>query len=253
MDELVLQDEIDKKKVSTWKRLGIFFMDTILVAALFVCLFFSLGYMTITNVAKPNVQTINGFYAEECSLRSVPYKESTFGLYEVDKEAYIYQVLPTVPTYEAAMEKCNNIYYEIDRAIQSHPGYSDAYVSFSATYYVTLLVSAFIPSFALLFLVPVLNKNRKTIGMFITKTSLAQDGTNILCSGARCGVRFLTIYAIEFAIGYVIGQIIGLGFVVLLNMLTICLTKKNKAVHDFFTQTHLELDEFTYTDPDSVL
>lgn len=247
-DENLILDELTKKKVSVWKRFATFFTDLILIVGIFIALFFTVGDLTISNVAKSSIGKINEIYASECVKRDVPYKEGTYGIYEVDKDKYIAKIIGTSASYEDAMEKYNNMYYEIDTAIQSGEGYSDAYIKFSATYYVSFLVSAFIPTFVFLFLIPVLNKGRKTIGMLITKTSLAQDKTNVICSGGRVGVRCLSIYAIEFALPYAIGQLLGLGFVIIINILTISLTKKRKGIHDFLTQCHVEKQEFTYTE-----
>lgn len=247
-DENLILDELSKKKVTTWQRLASFFIDTVLFIGIYFALFFTVGNIAISNIPKNSIGIINEAYKTECVNREVPYKEGTYGIYEVDKDKYVEKILSNFDSYDSAINHYNDVYYEIDTAIQSYDGYSKAYNKFASTYYTTLLTSALIPALALFFILPACTKKKKTVGMLITKTSLAQDKTNIVCSTGRVATRFFTIYAIEFALGYVVGQLFGLGFVILINIVLICFTKKKKTIHDFFTQCHLEKDEFTYTE-----
>jgi len=57
VDENVIVDELTKKKVGTWKRLAIFFFDSILMAGACIGLFYSLGtnYAFLTNVLRKSI------------------------------------------------------------------------------------------------------------------------------------------------------------------------------------------------------
>jgi len=247
IDDNVIIDELSKKKVSTWKRLFVFLFDSILIFGTFFALFFTAGSAAIKGIAKNNIAGLNKIYAAECDRRSVPYKESMYGVYQLDKDKYIEMILPTKANYEEAVEDYNNLFYEIDSSIQNYVGYSGYYEGFAGAYYGTLIVSLFVPSLIYLFIIPIITKKGKTIGMIIIKTSLAQDSTNVLCSPGRVAVRFFSAFAIEIALSYVVAQYIGIGFVGLINILLICFTKKKKTIHDFLTKCHVEKDEFTYT------
>lgn len=247
-DENLILDELSKKKVSIWKRIAIFFIDSALLLGTFFGLFYTVGTATIQGIAQGPIAQINEIYKTECNNRKVPYKSGTYGIYTLDREAYIDQIIDKCKDYNEAVEKYEEMYTTIDESIRSYRDYSSAYNGFASTYYGTLIASMLIPSFIYMFLIPVLNKKKKTIAMFITKTSLAKDKTNIICSNLRVLARFFSIFAIEIALIYVIAQYLGFMFVAIGNIILICFTKKRQGLHDLLTQCHVEKDEFTYTE-----
>jgi len=249
--ENVIIDEITKKKLSTWKRIFIFFLDSLMIAGLFIILFYLIGDIVIRSVAKSDIEGINNIYEQECLSQDVPFHEGLYGVYELDKDAYVeilYNDPENTKTFDEIMEIYNNKYYEIDTNIQSYTGYSDYYQGFTATYYIVLLSSLFISSFVFLLLIPLTNRKNKTITMFITHTSLVNDKTNVIANNYQVLGRFFCIYAIEIALGYAVVGIIGLLFVILINIFIISISKKKKSIHDFMLQVHVEKDEYSYTE-----
>jgi len=220
-----------------------------MILVVFLLLFYLLGTICIKSIAKNSINGINEIYEQECIKQDVPYKSSLYGIYQLDKDKYLEELLNKNPdmSFEQAMETYNNLYYDIDSKIQSYNNYDDNYQFFTATYYITLLVSLFVSSFLFLLLIPLTNRNNKTLTMMLLKASLVDDKTNILCKNTKVATRFFTIYAIELAMAYAIVQVIGCIFLMIINIILISITKKKKTIHDFITQCHIEKDEFTYT------
>ena len=246
--ENVIIDELTKKKLSTWKRIASFLLDSVMMAIVILGLFYTVGTYAITYYGCDAIGTIDTIYAEECAKQNVHYKVSNYGIYQLDKDSYLTQYTQDgTHTFDEAMEAYNNLYYEIDTAIQSYPNYSTAYQKFTTAYYLSLIVCFFIASFIFLFLIPILHKKHKTIGMMIIKASLVDDKTNIITSNVKVFLRWFTIFSIEICIVYAIAQVLGILFLMIINIILISFSKKKKTLHDFATDTHLEKDEYSYT------
>lgn len=246
--ENVIIDELTKKKLSTWKRIASFLLDSLVLTIVILGLFYTLGTVAITYYACDAIGTIDTIYAEECAKEHVDYKVSHYGIYQLDKDAYLTQYTQDDShTFDEAMEAYNNLYYEIDTNIQCYPNYSSAYQTFTTAYYLSLIVCFFIASFIFLFLIPLLNKKHKTLSMMLIKASLVDDKTNIITSNIKVFLRWFTIFSIEICIVYAVAQVIGILFLMIINIILISFSKKKKTLHDFATGTHLEKDEYSYT------
>lgn len=245
----MIQQNYTHDSISSWKRIGIFIIDSLVSFIVYVLLLFTIGNLIIKNVAKEDINLANQEYLTICQNNNLPVvKDSQYGLYQIDFDLLMDEYVQSGLTAEKAYEK----YIETDNNIQSllkeNEAYVNSYSSFYFTYLFSSIITMLISLFVFQFIIPLLNKKHQTIGMKIFKGAIVnkKDGTTI--SSIQVLLRFGLIFITEYLLVYMLLDWFGLIFLILVTLFLISMSKSKFTIHDLILKTKINKEEYTYTE-----
>ena len=241
--------DIKIKKISSFKRIAIFIIDATISFMVFIILFLSIGNISIIEIEKENIKSLNEIYIKECLNMNIPYtNDNQYGLVEIDFSSFMDQKINEGHTYEDAYSMYNETDSLILNNLENNTTYVASYNSFYVTYNLTTIIMMFISLFIFQLLIPILNKKPQTLGMKIFKTTIVDSKNNIIISNKQTLLRFFTIFVSEFVLVYILVNCLGLIFVILASFFSISLTKRKSSLHDLILKTDVTYLEYSYTE-----
>lgn len=225
-------EETQRKPYSAVKRMGAFLIDGIIAFSLIFCLLFFVSDYTIGAICKNPVEQINQIYAEECEKLNYPYIKSTYGLYEIDLDAFIEIKISEGKTTQEASNLYDEAYEKIDDIVSNREEFKIPAQEIQRVYYLHVIVILFGVSFIFEFVIPLFNKYHQSIGMLLLKCVIVNSKTNIVLSRLKLFIRFNFIYVIELLLIFLLFSYFGLIFLGLITIFIITITKKRLTLHE---------------------
>ena len=245
----MIQQNYTHDSISSWKRIGIFIIDSLVSFIVYVLLLFTVGNLIIKNVAKEDINLANQEYLTICQNNNLPVvKDSQYGLYQIDFDLLMDEYVQSGLTAEKAYEK----YIETDNTIQSllkeNEAYVNSYSSFYFTYLFSSIITMLVSLFVFQFIIPLLNKKHQTIGMKIFKGSIVNKKDGTVISSIQVLLRFGLIFITEYLLVYMLLDWFGLIFLILVTLFLISMSKSKFTIHDLILKTKINKEEYTYTE-----
>ena len=245
----MIQQNYTHDSISSWKRIGIFIIDSLVSFIVYVLLLFTIGNLIIKNVAKEDINLANQEYLTICQNNNLPVvKDSQYGLYQIDFDLLMDEYVQSGLTSEKAYEK----YIETDNNIQSllkeNEAYVNSYSSFYFTYLFSSIITMLVSLFVFQFIIPLLNKKHQTIGMKIFKGAIVNKKDGTIISSIQVLLRFGLIFITEYLLVYMLLDWFGLIFLILVTLFLISMSKSKFTIHDLILKTKINKEEYTYTE-----
>lgn len=245
----MIQQNYTHDSISSWKRIGIFIIDSLISFIVYVLLLFTIGNLIIKNVAKEDINLANQEYLTICQNNNLPVvKDSQYGLYQIDFDLLMDEYVQSGLTSEKAYEK----YIETDNNIQSllkeNEAYVNSYSSFYFTYLFSSIITMLVSLFVFQFIIPLLNKKHQTIGMKIFKGAITNKKDGTIISSIQVLLRFGLIFITEYLLVYMLLDWFGLIFLILVTLFLISMSKSKFTIHDLILKTKINKEEYTYTE-----
>lgn len=245
----MIQQNYTHDSISSWKRIGIFIIDSLVSFIVYVLLLFTIGNLIIKNVAKEDINLANQEYLTICQNNNLPVvKDSQYGLYQIDFDLLMDEYVQSGLTAEKAYEK----YVEMDNTIQSllkeNETYTKAYSSFYFSYLFTSIITMMISLFVFQFIIPLFNKKHQTLGMKIFKGAIVNKKDGTIISSIQVLLRFGLIFITEYLLVYMLLDWFGLIFLILVTLFLISMSKSKFTIHDLILKTKINKEEYTYTE-----
>lgn len=237
-----------QKKIGKGKRILSFLIDFLFILLVFFPLSIFVSKPIITSFSSDSIAKINEVAKEIYEENNLPYmtNKQNYNLIEIDYDSFIIMTKQENPTYTD--EKINDLYFESYRKsqelIQSKGKYIDNYSVFYIKYLFINSITMLIPIFINYFLIPLLNKKRKSIGSFITKTSLVNVKDNNPISQVKVLLRFIFIFIVEFLLLYSIFNTYFFIVYPLMQIIFMLPTKNNYEIHDIVTRSIIIEDQY---------
>lgn len=226
------------EKFSVWKRFLIFLIDGITTVGVTLALFLTVCNYSISALAKTQINNINVIMQEVCTEKSVPYKEGRYGLYRVDTDKYIQLLEESGMAGDKAVEEGYNMVEKIDDLVVANKNYKDNYHKFRQIYLVNFIACLSISTIVFQLVIPLTNKNRRTLGMMTCRASLV-DAENIIVDNKMAFFRFGVILLLELVAVYLIIGWLGIIFEALISIFIISITNRRLTIHDALLRTKI--------------
>ena len=243
--EALYGDGTPLKKIRVGRRILTELVDFSLVVGVYCLLFYLVGNFVIPSIAQNSITNINEIFQEKSESRGygelTKPSSSNYGFVDLDEVLFTTYYQDKNPG--ASDEECFQKYIEtresIYKAVIEDDNYTSNMAGFNLTYISTYAVSLFIPILIFQLVIPLFNKNGRTIGMIITKTSMVNLMNNERPPKYKLLIRFFVIFLIEFLlVKYVFSDFIFL-ILPLIYLATLFPTKSRLVSHDFLSATKI--------------
>lgn len=235
-------------KTSLLKRLVVYYIDFVIIFLTYFLLFFFACKPIITNTSKTYVDKINECYIEACNnLNQGEYQgylmvdtTNNYGIQDLSKDEYskTQKELNINITEEELEEKYTEAISKVEEKVSTMPVFLTNYNNFQRNYYLIVLLDLILVCFIYVLLIPLLNKDNKTIAMFIFKLAYV----NIKDENHIMKYKILLRFLLEVLIDFVSIMILGEFFVLLpllLSTILILATKNRLSIIDGITQSKI--------------
>jgi len=186
-----------KTKITMWKRLRTYFVDFGFFLILYFALFYGAGVYGIEAMASEAIEGMNERIAYVCDQYDYPYKAgSNFGIYEIDEEVYIDRLQAADPSLTEA--EGYDIYFDAQTIqlddLATDADYITSYSQFHTSYLFIDAICILLPNIILVCIIPIYDKENRTLGMKIFKQSLVNTKDERLAYKYKHIVRFAILF-----------------------------------------------------------
>lgn len=170
--------------------------------------------------------------------------------YKLDKYKDYIVYVDDIGNYKAISKTKAEIttenYNKYIAALNNNPNYNNATFMISFMEYLMRIIAAFGSELILLFIIPMVNKNRSTIGRLSTKTILTNKRNGFEATRWQIFARFVYTFLIQTALlSLYLNPIIVLLIILAVNSLFIIIGKQRRSIKDFITMTKvINLENF---------
>ncbi len=243
------QQIVQEKRITIWKRLGVFILDCLMSVIIFLVLLYTATNPLIRVVAKNDIATMNNAYQETCEKYDYPYRaESLYGLYTFDQNTYLdYLIDNELETdVEKAYDKCQAISQAIDKELASNQEYQKGYKRFYSNYVVFTILTMFLPLFVFQLIIPLYSHKKQTLMMRAFKVAPVEKKSNVIISNKKVLGRFLIIFILETIVVWLLLSAVGIIFIILGSLACISITRHCLTFHDAILQIKVVDQNYAY-------
>jgi len=186
-----------KTKITLWKRLRTYFVDFAFFLILYFALFYGAGVFGIEAMASDAIEGMNERIVYVCEQYDYPYKAgSNFGIYEIDEEVYIDKLQAADPSLTEA--EGYDIYFEAQSTqladLSNDANYILNYSKFHTSYLFVDAVCMLLPNIIFVCIIPIYDKENRTLGMKIFKQSLVNTKDERAAYKYKHIMRFVILF-----------------------------------------------------------
>jgi len=229
------------QKITLGKRVLIYFLDFLFFLILYFSIFYTAGTKIVTSISQEAVAGLNERFALVCDDLGYPCGAgSDFGIYELKEEEFISNLKESNP--ELTEQECYDIFFEADDEVLADLSEDSLYVQYYSDFHRNyLFVDAtcmLIPSMILTFFIPLYDKENRTLGMMIFKTTLADAKDSRLSHKYKHIPRFAILF-IELVVTKVVFNYYSFITLPLMELVIMISTPKRQTVYDALSFTRV--------------
>jgi len=229
------------KKISLGKRVLIYFLDFAFFLIIYFSLFYTVGTRIITSISSDAVSGLNERFALVCDDLGYPCGAgSDFGIFELKEEEYISNLKETTPglTEQEYYDYYFDAEDEVLTLLSEDETYVQYYSQFHRNYLFVDAACMLLPSMILTFFIPLYNKENRTLGMMIFKTTLADSKDSRLSPKIKHIPRFVVQF-IELFVTKVVFNYYSFITLPLMELVVIISTSKRQSIFDALSFTRV--------------
>lgn len=229
------------KKITLGKRVLIYFVDFFFFLILYFAIFYSAGVRIISAVSQEAISGLNSQIALACQDFDYPYGPgSDFGIFELKEDEFIDDLQTAHP--ELSEQDCYDLFFEADNKLNSslstNTQYIKFYSEFHRNYLLTDAACMLVPNLILIFLIPLYNRENRTLGMMIFKTTLTDSKDCRQTSKYKHIPRFV-IFFLELFITKVVFNYYSFITLPLMELVVMISTPKRQTIYDALSFTRV--------------
>lgn len=242
---IMKENTIAKKdvKVKIYKRFLSFLIDFILCFGVYFLLYFFATKLIISNVSVSAVTNINDGYEKACvylneeqgnNYYQMIDSKNNFGIKNFDRDNFIYYLDQTTPnlTESEKDEKYSKAIETLETKAKEYDSYKEGYKEFNRNYYLGVFVTLFIPNIVFYFLIPLFNKNERTIGMFIFKLNRVNIKNDDIANKYKVLLNFFVEYIVDGLLMIILLGELGIFIPFVLSIILLLATKSRLTIGD---------------------
>lgn len=230
-------------KVKIYKRFLSFLIDFIICFGIYFLLYFFATKLIITNVSVSAVENINNGYEQACislneeqgfeSYKMIDSKNN-FGIKNFDRENFISYVKIENPNINESEidEKYTKAIETLESKAKENSSYVEGYKEFNRNYYLGVFVTLFIPNFIFYLLVPIFNKNERTISMFVFKLTRVNMKNDSIAHKYKLLLNFFVEYIINGLLMIILLGELGIFIPFVLSIILLLATRSRLIISD---------------------
>lgn len=245
---------VKKDKYFVFKRCISFIIDVLMLAAIYLSLLFSLGHLSIREIAKDNIVKINEIYATTAEAHGMSTTLDPFlGVAELDRKAYIkYEVEENGLDVEKAMDKFYEIEKKVNDDLNKNAEYRKYYNKFYITDKIVEICCMLVPLLVFQLIIPLCLRKRQTLGMMIFKLSIVKKKDNVYISQYQVLLRFFIIFITEYLLVSILLGITGILIVLFLSIVIMLITPNKLSLHDAMMLVRVVKANEAYTEAEEI-
>lgn len=229
------------KKITLGKRVLIYFLDFIFFLIIYFSIFYTAGTKIITTINQDSIAGINERFALICDDLGYPCGAgSDFGIFELKEDEYIEDLKETNP--DLTEEEYYNYFFDAEEEVLDYLSEDSYYIEYYSEFHINYLIvdasCMLLPSLILTFFIPLYNKENRTLGMMIFKTSLADSKDSRLSMNFKHIPRFVVQF-IELFVTKVVFNYYSFITLPLMELVIIISTPKRQTVSDALSFTRV--------------
>ena len=229
------------KKITLRKRFLIYFLDFIFFLIIYFSIFYTAGTRIVTSISQEAVTGLNERFSLVCEELDYPCGAgSDFGIYELKEKQFISNLKESNP--ELTEQECYDLFFEAENKVftelSEDPLYVQYYSDFHRNYLFVDATCMLVPSLILTFFIPLYDKENRTLGMKIFKTTLADSKDSRLSPKYKHVPRFAIVF-IELFITKIVFNYYSFITLPLMELVIIISTPKRQTIYDALSFTRV--------------
>lgn len=231
-------------KITKKRRYLSFLLDFFIILLIYLPLFSFATKPIITNIAQNDIQEINNITISICNQNNYPYivNNSNYKLIEIDINKFVEEKMKENITQEKAYDQYFDAYNNLNDKLMNNSEYIKYYSAFHVKNVYGAILTVLIPLIIFQFIIPLINK--KTIGNYITKTTICNLKNNQITSNIKISIRFLLILILNIIIPYVILNSLSFITIPLIELMFIIITKNKQTLINLISSTKIIEDKY---------
>ena len=145
-------------------------------------------------------------------------------------------------TQEKAYDQYFDAYNNLNNKLINSSEYIKYYSAFHVKNVYGAILTVLIPLIIFQFIIPLINK--KTVGNYITKTTICNSKNNQITSNIKISIRFLLILILNIIIPYVILNLLSFITIPLIELMFIIITKNKQTLINLISSTKIIEDKY---------
>jgi hypothetical protein len=229
------------KKITLGKRILIYFLNFAFFLIIYFSIFYTAGTSIVTSISQEAITGLNERFAVVCDELDYPCGAgSDFGIYELKEEQFISNLQETNP--ELSEQECYDLFFAAEDEVLTELADDSLYVQYYSEFHRNyLFVDAacmLVPSLVLTFFIPLYDKENRTLGMKIFKTSLTDAKDSRLSAKYKHIPRFVILF-IELFVTKIVFNYYSFIMLPLMELVIMISTPKRQTIYDALSFTRV--------------